>query len=96
MGLSLCRPAVGATASGTSILNKRMFSTHGFVNRLPKRILLIRHGESLGNYDETAYTHTPDWTIPLTPEGVNQSKELGRKLRDIVGNGLEFDFYLIL
>jgi broad specificity phosphatase PhoE len=68
-----------------------MFSSHGFVNRLPKRILLIRHGESLGNFDESAYTHTPDWTIPLTPEGINQSRELGKKLRGIVGKGLGSD-----
>jgi hypothetical protein len=33
---------------------------------LPKRIILIRHGESLGNIDETAYASIPDWKIPLT------------------------------
>ena len=33
---------------------------------LPKRIILLRHGESLGNIDDTAYANIPDWKIPLT------------------------------
>ena len=33
---------------------------------LPKRIILLRHGESLGNIDETAYASIPDWKIPMT------------------------------
>jgi hypothetical protein len=33
---------------------------------LPKRIILIRHGESLGNIDDTAYATIPDWKIPMT------------------------------
>jgi hypothetical protein len=33
---------------------------------LPKRIILLRHGESLGNVDDTAYSTIPDWKIPLT------------------------------
>ncbi len=33
---------------------------------LPKRIILLRHGESLGNIDDTAYASIPDWKIPLT------------------------------
>ncbi len=60
---------------------------NGFITRLPKRIVLIRHGESVGNFDEAAYSHTPDWTIPLTEEGIKQSKELGVTLKGIVGNG---------
>lgn len=80
----------GTTSTSSSPIltsSQRLFSNHGFVNRLPKRILLIRHGESLGNFDETTYTHMPDWTIPLTTEGIRQSKELGKKLRTIVGDG---------
>ena len=33
--------------------------------RLPKRIILVRHGESLGNVDEQYYENTPDWKIPV-------------------------------
>lgn len=66
---------------------RKHFSSNGFVTRLPKRLLLIRHGESLGNCNESAYTTTPDWMIPLTEDGINQSKQLGKDLREIVGDG---------
>lgn len=42
------------------------------VARFPKRIILIRHGESLGNVDETLYAEIPDWKIPLTRRGERQ------------------------
>lgn len=55
---------------------------------LPKRLVLIRHAESLGNTDPLAYGHTPDWEIPLTLKGIEQSKALGLELKERVGNGL--------
>lgn len=47
----------------------------------PRRIVLIRHGESLGNLDESVYTRTPDWCIPLTERGVQEAVAAGRGLR---------------
>ena len=41
--------------------------------RFPKRIILLRHGESLGNVDESLYGEIPDWKIPLTRRGEKQS-----------------------
>lgn len=73
--------------SSRSPIKERHFSSNGFVTRLPKRLILVRHGESLGNCNEAAYSHTPDWMIPLTEEGINQSKQLGKDLREIVGDG---------
>uniref|UniRef100_A0A0E0PSI2 Phosphoglycerate mutase-like protein n=1 Tax=Oryza rufipogon TaxID=4529 RepID=A0A0E0PSI2_ORYRU len=35
----------------------------------PRRIVLVRHGESEGNVDEAAYTRVPDPRIGLTPQG---------------------------
>ena len=52
----------------------------------PRRIILIRHGESLGNIDEVAYTTTPDWKIPLTQRGRAQAADVGAALCDIVGD----------
>ena len=54
---------------------------------LPKRIVLIRHGESLGNADPSAYGHTPDWEIPLTLNGIEQSRALGLELKERIGDG---------
>lgn len=55
---------------------------------LPKRIILVRHGESQGNLDTAAYTTTPDHGIPLTPQGITQARLVGANLRRIVsGDG---------
>lgn len=60
-----------------------------FVRKLPRRIILVRHGESEGNLDDSMYTRTPDHQIGLTPEGMKQAEECGRKIRRIIeqGNG---------
>jgi broad specificity phosphatase PhoE len=59
----------------------------------PKRIILIRHGESIGNVDDCAYVTTPDWRVPLTERGIEQSFEAGKKLRDIIGEDGKVFFY---
>ena len=51
---------------------------------LPKRIILIRHGESQGNVDETAYQNTPDWQIRLTEKGRMQAEQTGKTLREML------------
>lgn len=53
---------------------------------LPKRIILVRHGESAGNLDGSAYTTTPDYKIPLTPDGIAQAKLAGTKIRDVISD----------
>lgn len=45
-----------------------------------QRIILIRHGESLGNVDERAYSTTADWRIPLTNHGREQARLAGEKV----------------
>lgn len=52
----------------------------------PKRIILIRHGESLGNRDRTAYARTPDNKIGLTDRGFAQGVVAGLQLRTLIGN----------
>lgn len=54
--------------------------------RFPKRIILVRHGESLGNANEEAYSTIPDWKIPLTNKGREQSKECGLQIKEIIKN----------
>jgi hypothetical protein len=53
--------------------------------RLPKSILLIRHGESEGNSKEDTYQTTPDPLVPLSAEGRQQCEELGKKLKAKIG-----------
>lgn len=53
----------------------------------PARIILIRHGESMGNLDEGAYVDTPDWQIQLSDKGVQQARTCGKELKELVGGG---------
>lgn len=52
--------------------------------RLPRRIILIRHGESLGNVDDTSYASIPDWKIPLTRRGERQAAHAGEDLHKLI------------
>lgn len=52
----------------------------------PNRIILIRHGESEGNVDITHYITVPDYALNLTAKGIEQSKQAGHKIREIIGS----------
>ena len=52
----------------------------------PKRIILVRHGESGGNVDRMTYCSTPDSRIPLTERGFAQARSAGQQIRKLVGN----------
>jgi broad specificity phosphatase PhoE len=57
----------------------------------PKRIFLIRHGESIANLDRNHYSSLPGHQIPLTDEGINQVKECGLILRNkLISNNIFF------
>lgn len=47
-------------------------------------LYLIRHAESEGNADKTAYERMPEWEIPLTEKGKEQAKEVGMALNHVV------------
>ncbi|RDX70913.1 Phosphoglycerate mutase-like protein AT74, partial [Mucuna pruriens] len=51
---------------------------------LPKRIILVRHGESEGNLDPSAYSTTPDPKIQLTAQGIAQARVAGARMRDVI------------
>ncbi|PIN17249.1 Phosphoglycerate mutase [Handroanthus impetiginosus] len=53
---------------------------------LPKRIILVRHGESKGNTDENTYGNLPDHKIPLTAQGIEQAKQTGTLIRELLDN----------
>lgn len=52
---------------------------------MPKRILLVRHGQSAANEDPLVYARLPDYRIPLTDLGFAQAKEVGRDLSNLIG-----------
>lgn len=52
----------------------------------PKRIILIRHGESEGNIDSSIYGTIPDYALKLTSNGHQQAIECGKKLKELIQN----------
>ncbi|CAE8590473.1 unnamed protein product, partial [Polarella glacialis] len=60
----------------------------------PKRIICIRHGESIGNVQADAYATIPDNAMPLTEQGRLEAREAGAKLRDIVLPGESVFFFV--
>jgi len=51
---------------------------------LPSTIILVRHGESVGNADSTQFSSMPDNLLPLTDRGIDQAKEAGRRVESIL------------
>jgi broad specificity phosphatase PhoE len=52
----------------------------------PKRIILIRHGESEGNCDRNIYSQKPDYALLLTEKGKQQATQAGIKLQETVAD----------
>lgn len=52
----------------------------------PKRIILIRHGNSEGNADRERYATIPDHALNLTSEGEQQALQAGRELKQLIGD----------
>ena len=50
----------------------------------PKRIILIRHGESQANVNKYLFGSVPDYTIELTEKGKEQAVEAGKRLKELV------------
>lgn len=60
----------------------------------PKKIFLIRHGESKGNVDRMLYETVPDWKVTLTDSGHAQAVEAGKKLRSHIRGGEKLGVYV--
>ena len=50
------------------------------------KVVLLRHGECLGNVDESAYTRIPDHALPLTAHGEAQATAAGPRIKELVGD----------
>mmetsp|Transcript_14853 Transcript_14853/g.25148 ORF Transcript_14853/g.25148 Transcript_14853/m.25148 type:complete len:343 (+) Transcript_14853:138-1166(+) len=64
-----------------------------FSNR-PKRIILVRHGESEGNVDEAVYQRTPDHRVRLTQKGCEEAQKAGAQIRFLTGEHGRVYFYV--
>ncbi|MEU6442901.1 histidine phosphatase family protein [Streptomyces sp. NPDC047046] len=52
----------------------------------PRRIVLVRHGESDGNADDSVYEREPDHALCLTAAGRAQALAAGDRLRTLFGD----------
>lgn len=52
-------------------------------DRLPPLIILVRHGESEGNADNTLYRTKPDNLVDLTKTGLEQAQKAGNRIEGI-------------
>lgn len=59
----------------------------------PKRIILVRHGQSQGNERPELHSEIPDYALELTSEGMSQAQVSGAQLKQIMGNESVF-FYI--
>lgn len=51
---------------------------------LPKRIILVRHGESQVNDDEAVLEYIPNYKIKLSQKGSHQAQKTGDEIREII------------
>lgn len=59
----------------------------------PKRIILVRHGESQGNLDKNIYKKIPDYALDLTDKGKEQAFIAGQEIAKII-QGESAGFYI--
>jgi broad specificity phosphatase PhoE len=52
----------------------------------PKRIILVRHGESEGNLDHSRYQTKQDFALQLTHAGIEQAQQAGIKIKELLEN----------
>lgn len=60
----------------------------------PRLIVIVRHAQSEGNRDKTIHQNTPDHRVGLTPEGLQQAKEAGEKLRSLLREDDTLHFFI--
>jgi hypothetical protein len=51
---------------------------------MPNKVVMLRHGQSMGNINEELYSTTPDNAMPLTKLGWEQARKQGKVLKEQV------------
>jgi broad specificity phosphatase PhoE len=60
----------------------------------PQKLILIRHGQSLGNIDNKIYSQVPDNQINLSELGHEQAFQAGLSLKEIINKNDKTKFYV--
>lgn len=59
----------------------------------PKKIFLVRHGQSEGNVNKAIYASMPDYAVQLTEKGKIQAQTAGKRIQKIIKEETAF-FYV--
>ncbi|KAK9762828.1 hypothetical protein K7432_011053, partial [Basidiobolus ranarum] len=70
------------------------FSSTSFSLQRPRKIILIRHGESVANLDKSIHRVVPDHRIRLTKKGVEQAREAGKRVQEEITSSDKIQFYV--
>ena len=65
-------------------LQSRAARTNYNAHIMPQKVVMVRHGQSAGNVNESLYSSTPDNAMPLTPLGWEQARAAGLHLKNNV------------
>ncbi|KAK4739188.1 hypothetical protein R3W88_002885 [Solanum pinnatisectum] len=71
--------------------------SNGTDTHLPKRIILVRHGECSANADINVYGTIPNHKIELTEKGIEQAKQTGIRIKKLISendNNWKVFFYV--
>jgi broad specificity phosphatase PhoE len=86
MGQGICRDAGHGDGAKEDAVHRGSAFLHKQTMR-PKRVILIRHGQSEGNLHRKITESVPDHLIHLTAKGREEALECGRRLKSIIGDG---------
>ena len=69
------------------LLHKLIVLLHKYQKKCrPKRIILVRHGNSEANNNYDILQNIPDNKVHLYEKGIKQAKEAGKRLKQLLGN----------
>lgn len=87
------KEAIQISSTNGHALNATTFPEKGLLTRpatsiptppRPRRIILVRHGQSEGNVDESVYARVADPKISLTAKGKAEAEECGWRIREMI------------
>lgn len=84
MGMTACTGAIDGRP--VEDIPHDHVASYGFQQRRPRRLILIRHGQSEGNVVRDVTKHVPDHMLHLTAHGRKQALAGGVNLKSLVGN----------
>ncbi|KAF8027650.1 hypothetical protein BT93_E0531 [Corymbia citriodora subsp. variegata] len=84
-GIEVCSDGNGSTNGKAAFPEKDpLIRRVASVPPRPRRIILVRHGQSEGNVDESVYTRVPDPKIGLTDKGKADAEAVGWQIREMI------------